>query len=110
MIKPLIFCLTLCSLVSAISAAEIEQAYTDQNWRCESNLALRLRPVDNQKMELTWRGKRFQLQQQMTESGAQRYFDANTGMDLVIIPAKLMLFNRKEGTRLADNCQFHASR
>lgn len=121
MIKPLIFCLTLCSLVSTLGATEIEQtspsnsnsdksAYIDQNWRCEANLALHLRPVDNQQIELTWLGKRFQLRQQMTQSGAQRYFDATSGMDLVIIPAKLMLFNRKQGTRLADNCQIHASR
>lgn len=106
MIKQLIYWFALYGLVCTLNASEVSH----QNWQCEQDLALQLRPVDYQQIELIWQGKRFQLLQQITQSGAQRYFDERSGMDLVIIPSKLMLFNRKQGTRLADNCQTFASR
>lgn len=121
MIKPLICWLILYSLVSStLHATETKQntlsdpganaINVDQKWLCAQNLSLRLRPVDSQQIELTWHTKRFQLRQQLTQSGAQRYFDINSGMDLVIIPSKLMLFNRMQGTRLADNCQLYTAK
>jgi hypothetical protein len=94
------------SILNEPSASTMD---VDQKWRCEQNLTLRLRPVDSQQIELVWHTKRFQLRQQMTQTGAQRYYDIKSGMDLVIIPSKLMLFNRTQGTRLADNCQLYTA-
>ena len=54
---------------------------------------------------VNWEGKVYRLPRQNTVTGADRYFDQRTGMDLVVIPSKAMLFNRNLGQRLADECQ-----
>lgn len=78
-----------------------------ETWQCEMGNAMHLKgdlataPI----LTMNWRGKNYQLPRQETTTGAERYFDAHSGMDLVIIPNKAMLFNRGQGTRLADDCK-----
>jgi hypothetical protein len=76
-------------------------------WKCElgNELYLKGDMARDQIITMYWKGKDYQLPRQMTRTGADRYFDQKTGMDLVVIPAKAMLFDRNEGHRLADECQ-----
>ncbi|CAJ0803207.1 hypothetical protein [Ralstonia holmesii] len=76
-------------------------------WKCElgNELYLKGDMARDQIITMYWKGKNYQLPRQMTRTGADRYFDQKTGMDLVVIPAKAMLFDRNEGHRLADECQ-----
>ncbi len=76
-------------------------------WQCELGNSLYI-AGDMQRDEiitLHWKGHNYRLPRQTTVTGADRYFDGASGMDLVVIPSKSMLFNRKEGQRLADECQ-----
>ncbi|CAJ0695277.1 hypothetical protein ACQ4P5_01900 [Ralstonia sp. L16] len=76
-------------------------------WKCElgNEMYLKGDMARDQIITMYWKGKNYQLPRQMTRTGADRYFDQKTGMDLVVIPAKAMLFDRNEGHRLADECQ-----
>lgn len=76
-------------------------------WKCElgNDLYIAGDMTRDQVITMHWKGKNYQLPRQLTRTGADRYFDQKTGMDLVVIPAKAMLFDRNEGHRLADECQ-----
>ena len=56
-------------------------------------------------IEIHWAGKNRQLIRQITTTGANSYLETSTDdLDLLNIPEKSMLFSRKTGTRLLDNC------
>ncbi|MEO1354162.1 MAG: hypothetical protein AAFW48_00035 [Pseudomonadota bacterium] len=76
-------------------------------WKCElgNELYITGDMTRDQIIKLHWKGKNYDLPRQLTRTGADRYFDQKTGFDLVVIPAKAMLFDRNEGHRLADECQ-----
>ncbi|QOK96287.1 hypothetical protein HF909_07495 [Ralstonia pseudosolanacearum] len=76
-------------------------------WKCElgNEMYLAGDMTRDQVITMHWKGRNYQLPRQLTHTGADRYFDQKTGMDLVVIPAKAMLFDRNEGHRLADECQ-----
>lgn len=76
-------------------------------WKCElgNELYIAGDMARDQIIKLHWKGKNYDLPRQLTRTGADRYFDQKTGFDLVVIPAKAMLFDRNEGHRLADECQ-----
>ncbi len=76
-------------------------------WKCElgNELYIKGDMARDQIVKLHWKGKNYDLPRQVTRTGADRYFDQRTGFDLVVIPAKAMLFDRNEGHRLADECQ-----
>lgn len=92
----------LMSAALTVTAAEAE---TKENWRCEDGHISSALNSSSDEVKITWNNKQFRLQRQETKTGAKRYFDEMSGMDWVVIPTKAMLFNRKEGRRLADNCQ-----
>lgn len=76
-------------------------------WQCELGNSLHI-AGDMQRDEVItvyWQGHDYRLPRQVTVTGADRYFDARTGLDLVVIPSKAMLFNKNQGQRLADECQ-----
>ncbi|GLU33186.1 hypothetical protein WKR88_16340 [Trinickia caryophylli] len=52
-----------------------------------------------------WGEKNYKLPREATTTGADRFHDAATGMDLVVIPTKAMLFSDKDSSRLADECK-----
>jgi hypothetical protein len=54
---------------------------------------------------VNWKNTNHHLPRQTTVTGADRYFDPQSGLDLVVIPSKAMLFDRKAGQRLTDECQ-----
>ncbi|MGO4307776.1 MULTISPECIES: hypothetical protein [unclassified Cupriavidus] len=90
-------------------AAPAEAAVTPsgEKWQCELGNALYISGNMQRDEVLTvhWQGKDYRLPRQSTVTGADRYFDARSGLDLVVIPSKAMLFNKNLGQRLADECQ-----
>ena len=59
---------------------------------------------------LNWKGANHKLPRQTTVTGADRYYYPHSGLDLVVIPSKAMLFDKKAGQRLTDECQTEAMR
>ncbi|SAK62369.1 signal peptide protein [Caballeronia pedi] len=53
---------------------------------------------------VNWAKKDYKLPRQDTTTGADRFHDTASGMDLVVIPSKAMLFSDKDSSRLADEC------
>ena len=88
------------------AAAPVE-APAGEKWQCELGHALYItgNMQRDEVIGVNWEGKVYRLPRQNTVTGADRYFDQRTGMDLVVIPSKAMLFNRNLGQRLADECQ-----
>jgi len=78
-----------------------------EKWQCELGHSIYLNGnlLRDEVIGLNWEGKEYKLQRQNTVTGADRYLDARSGMDLVVIPSKAMLLNRNLGERLADECQ-----
>lgn len=78
-----------------------------EKWQCELGHSLYISGdmMRDEVITMHWEGRNFRLPRQTTVTGADRYFDSASGMDLVVIPSKAMLFDRKEGHRLADECQ-----
>ena len=78
-----------------------------EKWQCELGNVIYLSGdlKRDQVIGLRFQGKAYRLPRMSTVTGADRYYDQRSGMDLVVIPDKAMLFNRKGGHRLADECQ-----
>ncbi|WP_347554602.1 hypothetical protein [Robbsia sp. KACC 23696] len=59
----------------------------------------------DQILTMYWKGRDYKLPRETTTTGADRFYDPASGMDLVVIPTKGMLFMDKgDQTRLADDC------
>ncbi len=76
-------------------------------WSCNEGLAFYLKGdmKRDQIVTVNWAKKDYQLPRQSTTTGADRFHDSATGMDLVVIPSKAMLFSDKDESRLADECK-----
>ncbi len=59
-------------------------------WKCElgNEMYLKGDMARDQIITMYWKGKNYQLPRQMTRTGADRYFDQKTGMDLMVIPPR----------------------
>jgi len=76
-------------------------------WSCEDGLSFDLKG-DMQRDQIVtvhWANKNYNLPREATTTGADRFHDAATGLDLVVIPTKAMLFSDHDGSRLADECK-----
>ncbi|CAH2770382.1 MAG: Probable signal peptide protein [uncultured Caballeronia sp.] len=76
-------------------------------WSCNEGLAFYLKGdmKRDQAVTVNWAKKDYQLPREATTTGADRFHDAASGMDLVVIPTKAMLFSDKDSSRLADECK-----
>ncbi|MGA7817910.1 hypothetical protein [Caballeronia sp.] len=76
-------------------------------WACNEGLAFFLKGdmKRDQIVTVNWAQKSYQLPREDTTTGADRFHDAASGLDLVVIPTKAMLFSDKDGSRLADECK-----
>ena len=76
-------------------------------WSCAEGLAFYLKGdmKRDQIVTVNWAKKDYQLPRESTTTGADRFHDAASGMDLVVIPSKAMLFSDKDSSRLADECK-----
>lgn len=60
---------------------------------------------DDSYVNLRWRNKLYRLNRQKTTTGAGRYEDGKSGLVLINIPSKSMLFDAKKGRQLANECR-----
>ncbi|MGX7001244.1 hypothetical protein [Caballeronia sp. KNU42] len=76
-------------------------------WSCAEGTAFYLKGdmKRDQVVTVNWAKKDYQLPRENTTTGADRFHDAATGMDLVVIPTKAMLFSDSDSSRLADDCK-----
>lgn len=80
---------------------------TGTQWKCSGGTHFHLdgNLARDQILTLYWEGKKYKLPRINTITGAERYTDEASGMDLIVIPSKAMLLNRKLGGRLGDECK-----
>ncbi|MFD1554334.1 hypothetical protein ACFSHT_01660 [Paraburkholderia silviterrae] len=78
-----------------------------EHWSCAEGMAFDLKGdmARDQIVTVHWANKNYNLPRQTTTTGADRFHDAATGLDLVVIPTKAMLFSDKDSSRLADECK-----
>ncbi|OAJ53830.1 hypothetical protein A6V36_10230 [Paraburkholderia ginsengiterrae] len=78
-----------------------------EKWSCNEGLSFDLKGdmKRDQIVTVHWANKNYNLPRESTTTGADRFHDAATGMDLVVIPTKAMLFSDKDSSRLADECK-----
>ena len=76
-------------------------------WSCEDGLSFDLKGdmKRDQIVTVHWANKNYNLPRESTTTGADRFHDSATGLDLVVIPTKAMLFSDHDGARLADECK-----
>lgn len=78
-----------------------------EKWSCNEGLSFDLKGdmKRDQIVTVHWGNKNYNLPRETTTTGADRFHDAASGMDLVVIPTKAMLFSDKDSSRLADECK-----
>ncbi|WP_168791852.1 hypothetical protein [Paraburkholderia aromaticivorans] len=78
-----------------------------EKWSCNEGMSFELKGdmKRDQIVTVHWANKNYNLPRETTTTGADRFHDAATGMDLVVIPMKAMLFSDKDSSRLADECK-----
>jgi hypothetical protein len=76
-------------------------------WSCNEGLSFDLKGdmKRDQIVTVHWADKNYNLPRETTTTGADRFHDAASGLDLVVIPTKAMLFSDNDGSRLADECK-----
>jgi cytochrome c peroxidase len=76
-------------------------------WACNEGLSFDLKGdmKRDQIVTVHWANKNYNLPREATTTGADRFHDAASGLDLVVIPTKAMLFSDNDGSRLADECK-----
>ncbi len=81
-----------------------------EKWSCAENQTLYIKGDMKRDQILTmyYDGKTYQLPRVQTTTGADRFHDLASGMDLVVIPTKAMLFSDTDDDRLADECMTDA--
>lgn len=96
---------------ATVVAAPAQPDEGSEQWSCKENQKLFIKGDMKRDQVLTmfWEGRNYKLPRQQTTTGADRFYDAASGMDLVVIPAKAMLFTHRDGgSRLADECMTQA--
>jgi hypothetical protein len=91
----------------ATTAAAAPATPSGEKWQCELGNVIYINGnmLRDEVLTVHWQGRDYRLPRQSTVTGADRYFDQQSGLDLVVIPGKAMLFNKNLGQRLADECQ-----
>ncbi len=96
---------------AVVAAPPAQPDEGSEQWSCKENQKLFIKGDMKRDQILTmfWEGRNYKLPRQQTTTGADRFYDAASGMDLVVIPAKAMLFTHRDGgSRLADECMTQA--
>ena len=93
--------ISLAGLLGAANVSAIEEVFT---WTCQEGKQFKTSGT-TEKVRLIWESRTHELDRQTSLPGSLRYKNTNSGYDLVVLGNKAMLFNIKEGVRLADFCQ-----
>ena len=92
-----------CFVVFSVHAQNLVQIQ-EFNWSCSENHQLKT-TGSGDSIGLIWNSKTYSMKKEPSLPGSLRYKNHDTGLDLVVLGNKAMLFNIKSGTRLADFCQ-----
>jgi hypothetical protein len=90
------------------AAAKVDPVLENSiKWSCNEGLFFMLQGdmKRDQIVTVHWAEKNYKLPREATTTGADRFHDTASGMDLVVIPSKAMLFSDNESARLADECK-----
>ncbi len=94
---------------AAAAAAKVDPIPDGSDkWSCQDTEVLYLKGDMSRDavMTLHWKDKNYKLPRVITTTGADRFFDTASGLDLVVIPTKAMLFDDTgDRERLADECK-----
>ncbi len=74
------------------------------SWSCSNGMELKTSGTP-ENLTLEWNSRSFVMNKETSLPGSLRYKNMDTGLDLVVLGNKAMLFNIKSGVRLADFCQ-----
>ncbi|MCE7506037.1 hypothetical protein LZG75_07260 [Polynucleobacter sp. IMCC30063] len=94
---------TAC-LVALTSQAQSLRNSSPFSWTCSNGMELKTSGTA-ENLTLEWNSKNFVMNKETSLPGSLRYKNMDTGLDLVVLGNKAMLFNIKSGVRLADFCQ-----
>ncbi len=94
--------LALCSSSSVL--AQESSLTIPHMWSCSNNERFITSGPAN-KLLVQWRSKSYEMQKETSLPGSLRFKNHESGLDLVVIGPKAMLFNIKTGNRLADECK-----
>ncbi len=98
----LVLCLVLGS--SSLVLAQESSLTIPHIWSCSNNERFITSGPAN-KLMVQWRSKSYEMQKEASLPGSMRFKHHDSGLDLVVIGPKAMLFNIKTGNRLADECK-----
>ncbi len=98
----LVLCLVLGS--SSLVLAQESSLTIPHIWICSNNERFITSGPAN-KLMVQWRSKSYEMQKEASLPGSMRFKHHDSGLDLVVIGPKAMLFNIKTGNRLADECK-----
>jgi hypothetical protein len=98
----LVFCLALGS--SSLVLAQESSLTIPHIWSCSNNERFITSGPAN-KLMVQWRSKSYEMQKEASLPGSMRFKHHDSGLDLVVIGPKAMLFNIKTGNRVADECK-----
>jgi hypothetical protein len=75
-----------------------------EKWSCNEGLSFLMKGdmKRDQIVTVRWGNKNYKLPREQTTTGADRFHDPASGLDLVVIPTKAMMFSDKNRSRLAD--------
>jgi hypothetical protein len=73
-------------------------------WTCSNNERF-ITSGPAEKLLVQWRSKSYPMLKEQSLPGSLRFKNYDSGLDLVVIGPKAMLFNIKTGIRVADECK-----
>ena len=108
-------CLGLCAALVAATAQAASPASADPppSYKmksgpmvCGSHLRMDVKAEgrNDHAILLTWKGHHYLMLRKPTTTGAYHFDDRKAGLVMIQIPAKSMLFDNRNMTRLADDC------
>jgi hypothetical protein len=98
--------LVLCLVLGSSSLVLAQESFLTipHIWSCSNNERFITSGPAN-KLMVQWRSKSYEMQKEASLPGSMRFKHHDSGLDLVVIGPKAMLFNIKTGNRLADECK-----
>lgn len=89
----------------AQSAVHAKDPNDTHAWNCSNNHQLKTIGDGAGNIGLVWNSKTYEMKKEVSLPGSLRFKNHDTGLDLVVLGNKAMLFNIRSGVRLADFCQ-----
>ena len=93
------------ALLVSHSVVHAKDSIDTHAWSCNNNHQLKTIGDGAGNIGLVWNSKTYEMKKEASLPGSLRFKNHDTGLDLVVLGNKAMLFNIRSGVRLADFCQ-----